>query len=233
MGSRRFVLHDMREALHDTAVDVVFLQELQGQHLLHQKNIQSYPAQSQLEFLADTLWPYTAYGKNAVYQHGHHGNAIISRYPLVEWENINVSPRSYASRSLLHAVIEPDAGMRIHLICVHLGLFERERRQQMQLLAERINSHVPIDEALIVAGDFNDWRSQGDAYIKGRLRIQEVFEQMTGGHARTFPAAYPVLKVDRIYYRGFDGIEECQRLDSPQWRTLSDHLPLYAHMRIG
>ena len=231
-GNRRFVLHDMREALREAQVDVAFLQEIQGEHLRHYSQIEQWPEGSQLEFLADKLWPNTAYGKNAVYQEGHHGNAIISRYPFVQWDNINVSKRSNASRSLLHGVIEPESGCRVHIICVHLGLFAGERKQQIDVLAQRIKEHVPDNEALIVAGDFNDWRKHCDAQLKESLDLKEVFEEMTGSHARSFPAFHPLLKVDRIYYRGFDVVDRYNRLDDKRWRRLSDHLPLYAQLRM-
>ena len=100
-GRRNFVLPRMREALAASAADVVFLQEAQGEHRQHAVRVEQWPAASQFEFIADSLWPHHAYGKNALYDHGHHGNAILSCYPLLEWENVDVSPYPFAaSRSL-------------------------------------------------------------------------------------------------------------------------------------
>lgn len=231
VGNWRFVLHEMREALREANADIVVMQEVQGEHERHSNRIDLWPEESQLEFLADRLWPHTAYGKNAVYQHGHHGNAILSRFPMIEWENINVSARVDASRSLLHGVIEPVAGTRVHIICVHLGLFERERSEQMRILTDRIESHVPHNEALVIAGDFNDWRGHCDRYLQRTAEVMEVFEYLTGQHAASFPSRFPLLRVDRIYCRGLN-IELGRRLDGYHWRRLSDHVPLYAQLAL-
>ena len=99
-SNRRFVLHEMKDALREINADIVFLQEIQGEHRHKQNRISDWPDTSQFEFLADQVWQHHAYGKNAIYKSGHHGNAILSKYPFVEWENINVSLMKNASRSL-------------------------------------------------------------------------------------------------------------------------------------
>ena len=105
--NHRFVLHRMRKALTAADVDVVFLQEALGEHRRHAERFHDWPDDSQVEFLAESVWSHHAYGKNAIYNHGHHGNAILSKYPFASWENINVSPYPFAaSRSLLHGVID-------------------------------------------------------------------------------------------------------------------------------
>src|SRR5690606_5729050 len=101
------------------------------------------------------LWPHYAYGKNAIYKSGHHGNAILSKYPFKYWENIDISSSQYASRSILHGVIDlPGKDVPLHTLCVHMGLFQAERSRQIKTLIERIESHVPHDEPLLIAGDF-------------------------------------------------------------------------------
>src|SRR3972149_654587 len=159
----RFVLHRMREELHKTDADIIFLQEIQGKHSTWEATVRDWPAVSQFEFLADQLWPHYAYGKNAIYNAGHHGNAILSKFPFVHWENLNVSDMRRASRSLLHGVVKiPDINRELHVICIHLDLRGYERRRQISILAQRIRETVPPQEPLILAGDFNDWR--GDLY---------------------------------------------------------------------
>src|SRR4051794_21033552 len=97
-GNRSYVLNRIREGLRQVHPDLVFLQEVLGQHEIHKKNVAGWPDQSQFEFLADELWPHYAYGKNAVYHHGHHGNAILSKYPFSFFENIDVSANSFEKR---------------------------------------------------------------------------------------------------------------------------------------
>jgi len=232
IGNLRFILHDIKESLRQVDADVVFLQEIHGERTISKQRFDDWPNNKQFEFLADQVWPHHAYGKNAIYKSGHHGNAILSKYPFVTWENIDVSFMKSASRSLLHGTIQLGEGKQIiHIICVHLGLFNRERERQLTTLVKRINSHVPSNEPLIIAGDFNDWRSRAERYLHKDLGVNEAFKTNHGAHALTFPAWLPVLSMDRIYYRGVEVID-CHRLHGDPWNRLSDHTPLLAEFRL-
>jgi endonuclease/exonuclease/phosphatase family metal-dependent hydrolase len=227
-GNRRFVLDSMRKRIAETGADIVFLQEIHGTAMKSDAKRRrfSYPDQPHFEYLADEMWPHYAYGRNAIYRKGDHGNAILSRYPFVSWENIDVSVFPRTSRSILHGVIElPDTGQPLHTLCVHLGLLEQERREQLEALTDRINRHVPHDEPMIIAGDFNDWRRRAELHLHKDLNLEELFVTLRGRHARTFPVWAPLLPVDRIYYRGLQP-QNCSRLGSGPWRELSDHAAL-------
>lgn len=227
-GNFRFVLHQIREAIEKADVDLVFLQEIQGEHCHREAKMNDWPRAPQFEFLADKLWPHFAYGKNAVYSSGHHGNAILSKYPILHWENINVSTSRRASRSLLHAVIKmPNDIEHMHVFCIHLALSANARRRQLRRLSQRIDSHVPDTAPLIIAGDFNDWLGQAEKSLHQRIGLQDVYKQLTGQRARTFPVWYPVLPVDRIYYRNLLP-QSCGRYADKEWRALSDHAALHA-----
>jgi len=231
-GNRRFILHDIKESLRLVDADVLLLQEIHGERVISNNRFDDWPNNRQFEFLADQVWSHHAYGKNAIYKTGHHGNAILSKYPFIQWENIDVSFMRSASRSLLHGVIQiPGIDQKIHIICVHLGLFGRERASQLSTLAKRIGSHVAPDEPLVIAGDFNDWRGRAEHYLHQDLGVVEVFKSTRGSYARTFPAALPVLSMDRIYYRGLD-VVHCQRLHDQPWDRLSDHTPLMAEFKL-
>lgn len=231
-GNLRFILHDIKKSLRAIDADVVFLQEIHGERKISQKRFDNWPNNNQFEYLADQVWHHHAYGKNAIYKSGHHGNAILSKYPFIEWENIDVSTMAMASRSLLHGILQlPGKPVPIHVICVHLGLFEKEREMQLSTLARRINFHVPPDEPLIIAGDFNDWRGRAERHFHDDLNLQEAFKTTHGRHARTFPAWLPLLHMDRIYYRGL-AVGSCQCLKGKQWRSLSDHTPLLAEFHL-
>ncbi len=232
IGNLRFILHDIKSSLRYVDADVVFLQEIYGERAISNNRFDDWPNNRQFEFLADQVWHHHAYGKNAIYKSGHHGNAILSKYPFVNWENIDVSIMKSASRSLLHGTIQiPGIKQKIHIICVHLGLFERERERQLTTLAKRIGSHVPSDEPLIIAGDFNDWRGRAERHLHQDLGVKEAFKNTHGFHARTFPAWLPMLSMDRIYYRGLD-VVDCKRLHGQPWNRLSDHTPLLAEFKL-
>jgi endonuclease/exonuclease/phosphatase family metal-dependent hydrolase len=232
IANRRFTLHGIREALEEIDPDIIFLQELQGEHYQRQHQIDSWPLKPQGDFLAENHWPFSLYAKNAVYKKGHHGNGILCKYPIVSWHNKNLSKATFASRSYLHAKIIVPGNLPLNLICVHLGLFEAEREKQLMTIAQTIEASIPADEALIMAGDFNDWRKRALDHMKVDLGLKEAFYNSLGQHARTFPVWRPTLQVDRIYYRGLN-LEQALSFSNKRWRRLSDHLPIGAIFSCG
>ena len=221
--NRRFVLHDIREAVRAVGADLVFLQEVMGEHALHKQRHALWPDAPQYEFLADSIWSHAAYGRNAVYPHGHHGNALLSKYVIRTHVNRDVSIRGHEERGLLHCEIDVD-GTALQAICVHLGLRESHRREQLRLLCDVVTREVPADAPLIVPGDFNDWRRRGHPSLAA-CGLQEVFLAANGRLARTFPARWPMLPVDRIYVRNLR-FSEPGVLSMRPWSHLSDHAPL-------
>lgn len=233
-GNRRFMLNSMRQRIAETHADIVFLQEIHGKTPKRDKTQieQSHPEQSQFEYLADQAWPHYAYGQNAIYKKGDHGNAILSKYSFRSWENLDVSIFPRSSRSILHGIINlPGQSTPLHALCVHMGLLERERREQLKVLTKRIDSHVPHDEPLIIAGDFNDWRRRAETHLRHDLDLEELFVTLEGRHAKTFPIWAPVLSMDRIYYRGVTPLNS-QCLSTKHWRDLSDHAALLGDFRL-
>jgi endonuclease/exonuclease/phosphatase family metal-dependent hydrolase len=231
--NRQFVLPTMRELLRELDVDIVMLQEVQGEHELNSRRIRNWPDTSQFEYLADSMWPHYAYGKNAIADGRHHGNAILSKYPFTSWGNTNLSPWSFASRSLLHGdIILPESKICVHLVCLHLGLFGFERRRQLQLLNQHLRKAEHTESAFVVGGDFNDWSArQVTSLLDPTLQLQEAHQTLNHGFARTFPARKPLLCMDRLYYRGLAPVS-CESLDTPPWQALSDHIPLLARFIV-
>ncbi len=229
--NRRLVVHELRERLNRINADIVFLQEVQGRHDHASWRYDAWPEQPQHEFLADSLWDQVAYGRNAVYDHGHHGNAVLSRFPILSWENVDISAHAFESRGLLHCELEvPGLQEPLHAICLHLALNEAGRRKQVHQLCDRIRRMVPDSAPLIIAGDFNDWRQRTGSYLAEELGLREVFEATRGRPARSFPAVLPLFTLDRIYVRGFN-IHSAQVHQGSHWRRLSDHAALTAHLR--
>lgn len=230
VGAVRFLLPEMREAITGLNPDFVFLQEVQGKHRKREKRINTWPDSPQFEYIAENIWPHYIYAKNAVYQSGHHGNAILSKYPFDRFESINLSTINRASRGILHTQLKID-NVTVHLLCVHLGLFKAERAEQCKALMQRIEDMVPHNEPLLMAGDFNDWRTVISKTLANDLGIEEAFVTIEGQHARSFPAIRPSLCVDRVYFRGMN-VKEVACLHGKPWRMLSDHLPLFARFEL-
>jgi endonuclease/exonuclease/phosphatase family metal-dependent hydrolase len=172
-------IHELRARLHELDADLVFLQEVQGKHDRHERRFEHWPEEPQDQFLAKSpalkQTFESAYGKNATYLHGHHGNALLSRYPIVRNEHRDISDHVLEKRGLLHCVVRVGE-LDVHCFVVHFGLFARSRARQAQAMIEWIAREVPADAPLIVAGDFNDWREQLSDELCEALGVAEVFD---------------------------------------------------------
>ncbi len=247
---RKTRIHELKEAIKALDADIIFLQEVQGQHDHHARRHASWPEQAQHEFLAGETHQ-CVYGMNAIYEHGHHGNALLSRLPIKESFNRDVSDHAYEQRGILHVVVQI-AEFEAHCFVVHLGLFAASRRRQIQALIQQVQEFVPPQAPLIIAGDFNDWSQRLSHTLYKELNVTEAFDpahhqsnsQATSGfrlrsmgiaqnqHARTFPAGLPWLSLDRIYLRGFK-VDSAHVLSGLPWKNLSDHVPLSVELSLN
>jgi endonuclease/exonuclease/phosphatase family metal-dependent hydrolase len=228
--NRRFILPELREAVRSTSADLVFLQEVLGGHDRHATRYQDWPTMSQYEFLADSMWSDFAYGQNAVYPDGHHGNALLSKYPIIRHRNLDVSITGPERRGLLHCVLQVPGHDEVHAICVHLSLLESHRQLQLDLLCQLLES-LPEEAPVIIAGDFNDWQLQGNKRLGRCDYLHEVFERNHGRLAKTYPARFPMLRLDRIYLRNATS-HSPRILGTRPWTHLSDHLPLAVEVHM-
>jgi len=230
--NRRFVLGDLREAIRGVGADLVFLQEVQGEHHHHQQRVPDWPDESQYEYLADQIWSDFAYGRNSVYPHGHHGNALLSKFPIQKWQNLDVSANRLDNRGILWCEVGvPGPGSRvIHTFCVHFGLLVKFRKYQLDCLKEILRG-LRSEDAIIVSGDFNDWNYKIGRYHENELGLTECFQFLQKSYARTFPSFFPLFRLDRTYVRGFD-IESAHVLHQGHWNRLSDHLPIESQLRL-
>ncbi len=245
---RKARIHDLKESLKALDADLIFLQEVQGQHDLHARRHAHWPDQSQHEFLAGDSHS-CVYGMNASYDHGHHGNALLSRFPILHSHNHDVSDHAYEQRGILHARVQW-SHCELHCFVLHLGLFAASRRRQIQSLVRHIQTQVPADQPLIIAGDFNDWTQRLSHTLYQELGVVEAFDEQPSQlgalsamhslralfhrntrHARTFPAPLPWLSLDRVYSRGFH-IRQAQVMTGKPWSELSDHVPIYVELEL-
>jgi len=228
----KLVLKEIKTAIQAVHADLVLLQEVVGHHTSPSRQFDDWPDASQFEYLADSIWSHYAYARNSAYASGHHGNAILSKYPILFWEHIDLSTTRFDKKGLLHAILDlPGHATPTHAICLHLGLFEATRRAQTRALCRRIETAVPRTAPLIIGGDFNDWRQRVGHALEGELGLTEAFRATQGHHARSFPSWLPLLKLDRIYTRGFESTAT-RCLKGPLWRKLSDHAPIYAELTL-
>lgn len=229
---RVFTLHKMKQILHQTQADIMFLQEVVGENIHHQKKIEHWPRESQFEFLAHQNWPHHQYGKNAIYDGRHHGNAILSKFPITFFENQNISTNRREQRGLLHVIVRiEELNKELHLFNVHLNLFEKARLQQLQWISERFKSQVPSNCGFILAGDFNDWTQKVHTSTVETMQVNETFECLHKKLPVSFPSIFPTLPLDRIYVKNLE-VKSAHVLSGKDWASLSDHLPLLVDLEV-
>lgn len=228
--ARRLSIHELQEGLRRLEADLVFLQEVQFQHHAHALRFRHWPGQPQHEVLGRALGLHAAYRTNARTRHGEHGNALLSRWPILSIGHADVSDHRFEQRGLLHVRIDHPDGI-LHCINVHFGLFGGGRRRQLQRLLQFVAAEVPPAECLIVAGDFNDWRRRAHDLLWREVQLREVFVTAYGESARTFPARFPILSLDRIYVRNAS-VHLPVVLPRRPWSHLSDHAPLAAEIHL-
>jgi endonuclease/exonuclease/phosphatase family metal-dependent hydrolase len=154
----------------------------------------------------------------------------LSRYPILQSLNSDISAHRFESRGLLHCQIEMPEQRRVPCICAHFGLFAKGRRAQTKALIESVRNEIPHDAPLIIAGDFNDWRNQMSSELALNLDIHDVFATHQGQPARSFPASLPLFRLDRIFVRGFSVLHSKVHIGGA-WQRLSDHAALSTRLK--
>lgn len=233
-NNRKYFLKEVKSLVKESQANLVFLQEVVGKNEIYkQKGL----IDSQFEYLADSVWTHYSYAKNAVYDHGHHGNLILSEHPIECWENINISTNRFEKRGLLICKIRLPEGKNkktkyLHIICAHLDLLQKGRTIQYKKIKQVIeNLNLAPREPLILAGDFNDWNRKSTEVLETDLGLTEVHKSIHGIFAKTFPAAIPLLTLDRIYVKNMKIIHSYV-LPKTQNRHFSDHLPLFCEVKL-
>jgi endonuclease/exonuclease/phosphatase family metal-dependent hydrolase len=102
---------------------------------------------------------------------------------------------------------------------------------QLDLMCSLIKHDVPAGAPLLIAGDFNDWRNRAHGMLERCAGLREVFRHANGRAAKTFPARFPMLPLDRIYVRNAR-VHKPMVLPRRPWSHLSDHAPLAAQIEI-
>jgi endonuclease/exonuclease/phosphatase family metal-dependent hydrolase len=217
---RRLEIHNLGHAVEQLDADIVCLQEVRKLHRRQAQQFTRWPDLPQAEFLAPEGYE-SVYRTNAVTRHGEHGNALLSRWPVVTHQHEDMSDHRFEQRGLLHVEVAVQ-GRAVHVIVVHLGLIPASRVRQVAQLRRYIEREVPHAAALVVAGDFNDWgtRSQHAMNAIG-LRSSDTVR------CPTYPSRLPVVQLDQIFARGLRPLH----LHVPRgriWGQMSDHLPLIA-----
>jgi len=213
---------EIGEALMSRSPDIVLCQEV----------FHSYGpgGVNQSAEISERLGIPAAYGANAVYSKGHHGNATLTRFDILASRNFDLSTNPIERRGVLWGLIDVE-GQPLHVFNTHLGLNRRQRRRQVARIADAIEALAVKDQPLILGGDFNDWTGRLDAFVRERCGVESSRERLTAVAHASYPNLRPLLSLDRLYWRGLE-LESLQVLQGEPWIRISDHLPLEATFQL-
>ncbi len=221
---RRLEIHNLGHAVEQLDADIVCLQEVRKLHRREAEYFPHWPDMPQADYLAPE--GYTAvYRTNAHTRHGEHGNAMLTRWPVVAHQHEDMSDHRFEQRGLLHSEVQVH-GVTVHVVVVHLGLIKASRVRQLAQLNQYIAREIPADAAVVVAGDFNDWGTTVQ-HALGKAGLSAF----TQHKAATFPSRLPVVQLDYVYARGLTPVA----VHVPRgriWAQMSDHLPLIADFEM-
>jgi endonuclease/exonuclease/phosphatase family metal-dependent hydrolase len=199
--------------ISEMAADVIALQEVMRPH----------KGDDPLEALADAMGMHVTFAATRVHKRGELGNAILSRWPIGGVSMLDLSYSRLEKRVAVAAQIPFEHGV-LEVVATHLALADRTRHKQVRALL----SHPQLGRGpTVLLGDMNAWRRCP------ATRALDAEPWMTAGieFPMSFPAARPVLALDRIYTSGVDMVD-ISAYDSRAAQRASDHLPVVAKIRL-
>ena len=210
----RFDLERVVRIVNAGEPDIVALQEVDSRRT-------SRDREHAFVALRRALGEHCVEAKSIIGADGDYGQILISRWPLADIRIHDISVEKREPRRAIEAVVETPHGP-LRMVTTHLGLTFRERRRQTETLAAIAQRPGPLT---VMAGDFNDWVWRGS--------VQKAISGALPGRTwhRTFPSWCPLIRLDRVYCRPRDAL--LRSWTDAAARQASDHLPVFAEIRVG
>jgi endonuclease/exonuclease/phosphatase family metal-dependent hydrolase len=184
-------------------------------------------------------YPHWTAGYNVTLRRGQYGNATFSRYPIITERNIDltVGDRKRRGCQYTRLQVEKVSGHSHHLdvFNLHLGLSAWERARQIGTLVRSPEFRaLGDDHAVMVAGDFNDWRSLLAPVFTEILGFGAATDRINEHHyeMRTYPSFSPTGSLDKVFYRGPLRAIHGQTSRMQVARVASDHLPVIVDFEL-
>lgn len=218
---RRYRLDRVAQVLQRLDPDVALLQEVADGWPRANGDLQA-------EMLSQaTSLTHFSFAPEHRFSQGGYGNAVLSKYPILDQHRIDLKIGFRKQRSALQVRILLDREERNYLFAtsLHLGLAEKERRLQLARLFEA-ESHQSPECPSVLGGDFNDVFGTLEGRYMGRAGYLRATPR-----TRSFPAFGPVFCLDAIYaYKARvmgGGVARCEQV-----RHASDHLPIVGELEL-
>ena len=155
---------------------------------------------------------------------GWHGNAILVRKSAEVHNNRRHDVPVLEPRGAISADIFIH-GEHLRVVGMHLGLLRNFRRQQIRAVTgqmELLDAQMPT----LIMGDLNEWRAEGSLSEFG-----DEYAVSTPGPS--YHSSRPVASLDRIILRNDLDLLNGAVHHSDLSRVASDHLPIYADIKVS
>jgi endonuclease/exonuclease/phosphatase family metal-dependent hydrolase len=205
------------DVLVDLNADIIALQEIFSS---------CDKREGQVETLASVLEMNVAFGCTRRRRGRPYGNAILSRWPIRLWRDMDISWLRRERRGCIRADLETPRGI-LHVYNIHMGTNYFERRHQVRSFLSSKQIHEGLEGPRVIVGDFNEW-------IRGLTTrmLTEKFESLNlelhVKRRRSYPGFLPLLHLDHIYFERPLHVEKAELIRTRIATIASDHLPLVA-----
>lgn len=180
----------------------------------------------QAAVLGQQLGLHHAFGSFMEFQGGQYGMAILSRYPILKSNAIQL-PEGHEPRVALAAEVQLPDGTELLVVNVHFDWVRDDRFRWAQ--AEAVKLHLETwPTPYLLLGDFNDLPESRTLKMLGQ-GLQEAAKPANDRF--TFSSTAPEIEIDYIFAGPaqrwtIDGVEVIQE------RTASDHRPVVANLKL-
>ena len=167
------------------------------------------------------------FGKAMDYDGGGYGEAVLSRYPVLETKN-NPLPHSAKAepRVALEIHIELPGGVKMTFVGTHLD-HQRDQSNRMMQAKRIMELYENYDLPIVLAGDLNAVPDSDPINLLSRQWSCTAQDDPRP----TFPSVKPARKIDYIMYnpKGRWKVVELRVIDE---KVASDHCPVYAVLEL-
>lgn len=152
------------------------------------------------------------------------GNAMLSRYPILEWESVALPPEGLLFfRGYLWAQLDLGEGQELRVVTAHLHHIREDadvRAQQVQVLLDFWDRK----DRTVIMGDFNARKDDPEAQMIRDTGLADVLDLAGIDPGYTVPSEAPKYRIDYIWLSPDLTAEEVVIPAS----EASDHMPVVA-----
>ena len=215
-------LNRIAEVIMTSKADIVALQEVD-------RGVERTAHRDLVVELAELTKMNFAFGKNIDYQGGDYGNAVLSRFRVLKYENRHYKMiRDGEQRGLLQVVLQV-AGKQLVFLNTHLDYRrdDAERLSNVDEIEQVIRQYKGLP--LILCGDFND-TPDSPMHRKMEEFLVDCWIRAGKGDGLSFSSTQPQKRIDYVFVNKRKGVEPVSALVAAS--NASDHLPVVVEFRF-